>query len=224
MKAEDIPSIQSIFSRIQEINKLTASLGATNRPAMTEGEKPEFARELDRTLQEMEKISTDPKKPELLQKTEPVERMRDRGQIFELDKIENQERAKTKDRVSGLESIIEKESKKKGIDPDLVRAIIKAESNYNPKAESPKGAMGLMQLMPSTAEDLGVDDPFDPVQNIKGGTSYLKDMLRIFKDKDLAVAAYNAGPGAVKKHKGIPPYQETQQYVKKVNKFLDKYK
>ena len=81
-----------------------------------------------------------------------------------------------------------------------------------------------MQLMPSTADSLGVENPFNPAQNIKGGTNYLKDLLRVFKDKDLAIAAYNAGPGAVKKHGGIPPYSETINYVKKVNEYYDDYK
>lgn len=123
-----------------------------------------------------------------------------------------------------LENFIESESRKKNLDPDLVRAIIKAESNFNPKAESKKGAMGLMQLMPSTADSLGVENPFDPIQNLRGGTDYLKDLLRVFKDKDLAIAAYNAGPGAVKKYGGIPPYSETQNYVKKVNEYFESFK
>ena len=123
-----------------------------------------------------------------------------------------------------IEDFIHKESSKKGLDPDLVKAIIKAESNFNPKAESPKGAMGLMQLMPGTADSLGVENPFNPVQNIKGGTHYLKDLLRVFKDKDLAIAAYNAGPGAVKKYGGVPPYSETKNYVKKVNEYYEDFK
>ncbi len=103
------------------------------------------------------------------------------------------------------------------LDPAYIRAIIHAESGFNPKALSSQGAQGLMQLMPGTAQELGVANAFDTADNIRGGTKYLAQLLSMFKgDIRLATAAYNAGPNAVRKHGGIPPYQETQTYVERV--------
>jgi hypothetical protein len=119
--------------------------------------------------------------------------------------------------AGGLETAIERLAGQHGLEPQLVVAVIKAESNFDTLARSPKGALGLMQLMPGTANDLAVRDPYDPVQNIRGGTAYLGQLLdRFGGDLELALAAYNAGPEAVERHGGVPPYPETQDYVRRV--------
>jgi len=116
-----------------------------------------------------------------------------------------------------LDWIIYRAGQKSGVDPRFIHAVIKQESKYNSKAVSPVGAQGLMQMMPATAERFGLKDPFDPAANVAAGTKYLKWLLKRFDgDVSLALAGYNAGEGAVDKYKGVPPYSETQNYVKKI--------
>jgi len=118
---------------------------------------------------------------------------------------------------SYYEGIILRKSRKYNLDPSLVRAIITVESNWQPYAVSKKGAMGLMQLMPATAREIGIRNPFDPEQNIEGGTRYLRTLLDMFNnDLRLALAAYNAGPETVRKFGGIPPIAETRRYIRRV--------
>lgn len=121
--------------------------------------------------------------------------------------------------------IVLKNSKQYDVDPLLVKAIIMAESGFNPNAVSQVGAQGLMQLMPGTARALGVIDAFNPEQNIHGGVKYIKKLMDRFNgDVELALAAYNAGSRNVRKFRGIPPYPETKKYIRKVNSLLSNYK
>lgn len=119
-----------------------------------------------------------------------------------------------------LNAMINRIAQKHDVDPNLIRAMISVESGFKGDAISQKGAVGYMQLMPATAKDMGVD-PHDAEQNIEGGTMYISKLLDMFGDYELALAAYNAGPGAVIKHNGIPPYKETTEYVKKVMSKLE---
>jgi soluble lytic murein transglycosylase-like protein len=117
-----------------------------------------------------------------------------------------------------FEELVREHAARHALRPELVRAVIQVESGFNPRARSPRGAMGLMQLMPATARELGVRDAYDPAENIRGGTTYLRRLIdRYDGNEDLALAAYNAGADAVDRHgKRIPPFQETRDYVRKV--------
>jgi hypothetical protein len=118
---------------------------------------------------------------------------------------------------ANLEPLIALHSGNQNLDPKLVRAVIQVESGYNSRARSNKGALGLMQLMPGTASLLNVRNPLDPEDNVRGGTRYLRQLLDRFAGRvELALAGYNAGPGAVEKHGGVPPYAETRDYVRHV--------
>jgi hypothetical protein len=130
-------------------------------------------------------------------------------------RVAAEHRARTEAR-NRVDALVEKYAGVSGVPLDLARRLVRQESGGNFRAVSPKGAQGVMQLMPDTARALGVRDPFDPEQNIDAGMRYLKQQYDRFKRWDLALAAYNAGPGAVEKYKGIPPYAETQNYVRSI--------
>lgn len=120
-----------------------------------------------------------------------------------------------------LAEAIDRHALARDLEPRLVQALIQVESGYNPSARSNKGAIGLMQLMPGTARDLAVSDPWDLEQNLRGGTSYLRKMLDRFGVLEFALAAYNAGPEAVAKYGGVPPYEETRAYVRRILQLFD---
>lgn len=122
-------------------------------------------------------------------------------------------------RARVYDDLIEQHSRTHSVRPDLVRAVMQVESGFNPRARSPKGAMGLMQLMPATARQFGVQDPYNPAENVRGGVAYLRELLDRYQNKEeLALAAYNAGPNAVDKHgQSVPPYRETRNYVAQIH-------
>ncbi|MDI7206259.1 lytic transglycosylase domain-containing protein [Leptospira santarosai] len=188
MKIEELPTVQRILNRIQDIeglpNRFVKEIPVQNR-----------LESFDSILKTVgEKSVSNPQ-------------------------MGSQKRNSGDDREDTLAEIIRRESEKNHLDPFLVQSIIKAESGFKADAISPKGAIGLMQLMPSTANLLGVDDPSDPAENVAGGTKFLSDLLNKYKNLDHALAAYNAGPKAVDHYGGIPPFKETKKYVEKVKKF-----
>ena len=134
------------------------------------------------------------------------------------DKPEDKPEAKTLPEKCPYDELIFRHAREKNLPSCLIRAIIKTESDFHPKAVSDKGAKGLMQLMPGVCRRYGVRDPFNPEQNIRAGVAFFKDMLERFRNLALALAAYNAGPEAVERHKGVPPYEETKQYIIEVHK------
>jgi len=128
--------------------------------------------------------------------------------------------------IGSYEAVIQKMAARYKVEPALIKAVIKAESNFDPSALSRKGAIGLMQLMPATALNLNVSNPYNPHQNIEGGTKYLRNLTGLFgSDLKLVIAAYNAGENAVIKYgRNIPPYKETRDYVKRVTTYLTSYR
>ncbi len=132
--------------------------------------------------------------------------------------LQSQGFAGAREKLSRCAAHIEKAAEKHQVDPYLITAVIAHESAFNSRAVSCCGAQGLMQLMPGTASEQGVLDPYNPLQNVMGGTKYLSRMLSTFSDTGKALAAYNAGPGNVQRYGGIPPFNETRNYVNNISK------
>ena len=124
--------------------------------------------------------------------------------------------------TEAYDALIEEAARLYKLDANLIRGVMRAESSFNPMVVSPAGAQGLMQIMPALAEELGVTDPFDPRQNVMAGARYLRQMLDAHHGNlRLALASYNAGPGNVARYKGVPPFKETRNYVKKITEYLE---
>jgi hypothetical protein len=185
------------------ISALAMLLAASPFRLAAAGNVPAADNSAPKTSQKALVVRADPHTGKLVRSVVPVKRVVGAPAIRTEPSID----------ISGM---VEKAARDNNVDPLLVHSIIQVESNYNPYAVSPKGAQGLMQLMPPTARDLGVSNSFDPRQNIEAGVRYLKYLQDLYKDDRLALAAYNAGPGAVQKYKWIPPYPETQDYVNRV--------
>jgi len=146
------------------------------------------------------------------------------GTIYIVGEGEKRFKRPKEERLRKIKKKVIYYARKHGIPEELFLNLVRAESNFNPRAVSPKGAMGLCQLMPQTARELGVKNPFDVDENLNAGAKYLKKLYKKYKDWKLALAAYNAGEGAVDRYRGIPPYRETISYIKKVTAGKESFK
>ena len=166
-------------------------------------------------------------------KAENIYRYKDENGVWHFSNINSDRRYKLylryhnnpKRYMDDYKDAISKASEEYGIEKSLIKAVILAESALDPNARSSKGAQGLMQLMPYTADELSVDDPYNPEDNIFGGTKYLSKLMERFNDDtQLVLAAYNAGPESVESYKGVPPFKETENFIKKVMTYYEEYK
>ena len=200
----------SAMQRAVQMNNYVNTLNAQWAPVEKQNTAVENQQAKIQSFENVLKNSTGVKFGDLL--TRPVTKVN--ANIYSAQAETGAEKISTREQIK---NIVFRAAKKHGVDEKLVNALIKQESGFNPNAKSKVGAMDLMQLMPATAKGLGVTNPMDPEQNVEGGVKYLKSMLNKYNGNViLALAAYNAGPGAVDKYDGVPPYKETQNYVKSI--------
>ena len=200
----------SAMQRAVQMNNYVNTLNAQWAPVEKQNTAVENQQAKIQSFENVLKNSTGVKFGDLL--TRPVTKVN--ANIYSAQAETGAEKISTREQIK---NIVFRAAKKHGVDEKLVNALIKQESGFNPNAKSKVGAMGLMQLMPATAKGLGVTNPMDPEQNVEGGVKNLKSMLNKYNGNViLALAAYNAGPGAVDKYDGVPPYKETQNYVKSI--------
>ena len=205
----DLKGPDAIRSRMEEIQSRLASVFPKGN---------EFQKALDKQVKGVAPIEIRPEDPEadgVLTMSQIAKNLEMAGPITSQGTFLN--KGLSAQQKLQVQALISKVAVEQGIDERLLKAVVQAESDFNPDEVSHTGAMGLMQLMPDTAKELGVVDPFNPYQNLTGGSKYLKQMLTRFNgDTSLALAAYNAGPGAVKRAGGIPNIAETKNYVSKI--------
>ncbi len=208
------PDLSNLHRALQRIEEIQGRFPAFRTPE-EEVSRKTFARELASML--------DPS-------ASPISRNPQGEAIFspsleeQLKTLHNKKSSSDRNKNSSWDKEIRKAARESGLPPELLRAMVQVESGGNPRATSPKGAMGLMQLMPGTARLMGVKDPYDPEQSLSGGAAYMARMMKKYgNQEELALAAYNAGPGRVDACGGIPPFPETQNYVARVLSLYNDY-
>lgn len=205
---------EAAMQRVQQIQTHVATLERQLNPTSVKTEKQTFAEILKASQKGEGQFRTDGKNFLALTKASNTLKQ---GTVNVVNKTQNVVSSIVNPTRQQIMDIISQMSKKYGVDEKLVTAVVKQESGFNPKATSHCGAMGLMQLMPATAKGLGVKDAYNPVQNVEGGVKHLKGLLARYNGNVvLALAAYNAGGGNVDKYGGVPPFKETQNYVKNI--------